>query len=452
MGHYANLWMKQKGSDYRIKTAKILNCWRKNHCISKTSKKLNISQPTIKHHLTLSKAYNKTKLNYNARLGTKDIRIQLTEKGSFIRNKVAKILKEYKKHKNIRTVSQNCKTERHVASNFLKLSKFYKPLLKSRIEKEMGEKNSQRRRDLALVMNEWRKSHSVNKVAKKLNVSLSSVLRKIKHSKLYQNSKYKRTNCLSNYSSNELKIKNSPYRQQLSKILKTWKKCRSMRQTAISLNISENKVVKMLNTSLWYKNRKQHSQQEKTYCRIWIKKIWSVGHKGGQCSICGNTDIFSMEFHHVSKNKEATISDIIQKRRTYNIEDLKKELKKCQLLCRNCHQELHHPNPQNIKYKNILFKINGYYKCSKCGYHKNSACLEFHHTDPKLKTIEMGRLCREGVAMGTINKHKEEIKNCKLLCCNCHSLEQINIGKFNKIKLHIEIGIRLINTSYPIMW
>lgn len=64
--------------------------------------------------------------------------------------------------------------------------------------------------------------------------------------------------------------------------------------------------------------------------------------KGGECEICGyNKCIAAMTFHHRDpKTKEYTldVSSIIK----FKKELLLKELNKCDLLCFNCHMELHH--------------------------------------------------------------------------------------------------------------
>lgn len=53
--------------------------------------------------------------------------------------------------------------------------------------------------------------------------------------------------------------------------------------------------------------------------------------------------------------------------------------------------------------------------CSKCGYNKCIAALEFHHTDPSTKTSAIKEL-----AMMSWVKIANEAKKCVLLCANCH--------------------------------
>jgi len=57
------------------------------------------------------------------------------------------------------------------------------------------------------------------------------------------------------------------------------------------------------------------------------------------CEICGYKKCsFALVFHHWRKNKEFEMNQIVGR----SIEDIKKEMKKCKILCMNCHAELHH--------------------------------------------------------------------------------------------------------------
>lgn len=69
------------------------------------------------------------------------------------------------------------------------------------------------------------------------------------------------------------------------------------------------------------------------------RKQQCVALKGGKCIFCGyNKYVGSLEFHHVDPSKKQYN---ISKLRSYSITEIKKELDKCILLCRNCHGELH---------------------------------------------------------------------------------------------------------------
>ena len=66
----------------------------------------------------------------------------------------------------------------------------------------------------------------------------------------------------------------------------------------------------------------------------------AISYGGGKCVLCGyNKCIQALEFHHInSKDKEFGIS---AKGYTRSWEKVKNELKKCILVCANCHREAH---------------------------------------------------------------------------------------------------------------
>jgi hypothetical protein len=68
------------------------------------------------------------------------------------------------------------------------------------------------------------------------------------------------------------------------------------------------------------------------------QKAKCVEYLGGACVKCGyNICQAAMDFHH-REDKEFTLSHRIN----YRWERLTKELDKCDLLCANCHRELHY--------------------------------------------------------------------------------------------------------------
>jgi hypothetical protein len=78
-------------------------------------------------------------------------------------------------------------------------------------------------------------------------------------------------------------------------------------------------------------------------------KEQAVKYKGGCCSKCGyNTCLRSLDFHHLDdKIKEFSISSYVG----MNFEDIKTELDKCILVCRNCHGEIHDEIEQQKRYR-----------------------------------------------------------------------------------------------------
>lgn len=79
-------------------------------------------------------------------------------------------------------------------------------------------------------------------------------------------------------------------------------------------------------------------------------------------------------------------------------------------LCGSCRVKKYR---QNVKQKAIDM-FGG--KCSKCGYSKCNAALQFHHLDPTQKEIKISAPNNK-----SWEKVKEELKKCILVCANCHA-------------------------------
>jgi hypothetical protein len=69
-------------------------------------------------------------------------------------------------------------------------------------------------------------------------------------------------------------------------------------------------------------------------------KILAIEYKGGKCSVCGYSNCSrALEFHHRDPNgKDFGVS---RSGHTMSLTRLKVELDKCDMLCANCHRELH---------------------------------------------------------------------------------------------------------------
>lgn len=93
------------------------------------------------------------------------------------------------------------------------------------------------------------------------------------------------------------------------------------------------------------------SSNEKT--KRWRGKIKEKCLKlmGGKCILCGYDYCNqALEFHHIDKNgKEFSISTIIAG--ATPISEILEELKKCVILCANCHREVHYKNKKIENYK-----------------------------------------------------------------------------------------------------
>lgn len=94
------------------------------------------------------------------------------------------------------------------------------------------------------------------------------------------------------------------------------------------------------------KNKKvtlDRNKRNKKKSRDWYNKFKS----NLKCNRCPENHPSCLEFHHIDPNeKEFAISILIGT--TYSINKIKKEIKKCEILCANCHRKHHY----NEKHKN----------------------------------------------------------------------------------------------------
>ena len=90
----------------------------------------------------------------------------------------------------------------------------------------------------------------------------------------------------------------------------------------------------------------QNTGPRRRMCNICVSRIrrfrakrTAVKWLGGKCNRCGWVgDIAAFEFHHPGDNKEFDIGTVSNRAWATIV----KELKKCELLCSNCHRTEHH--------------------------------------------------------------------------------------------------------------
>ena len=163
----------------------------------------------------------------------------------------------------------------------------------------------------------------------------------------------------------------------------------------------------------------------------YAKKLKAIDYLGGSCKECKENNLFKLTFHHRDPNeKEFTISDA----KNSSWSKIKKEIDNCDILCQNCHRELHYnlkKDEERRKNKFVYLEYSGS-SCIKCGYNKCQAALTFHHRDPNEKEFNIGGLNERIKTLSELNEViKEELDKCDLLCSNCHVLEHTDIEFFN---------------------
>lgn len=89
----------------------------------------------------------------------------------------------------------------------------------------------------------------------------------------------------------------------------------------------------------YYKNRKE--EKERTAQRTKDLKNWFRDYKKQfEYEKCGESHPACIDFHHEAE-KEASVSNLVSKNNTSKSR-IKDEVKKCKVLCANCHRKLHY--------------------------------------------------------------------------------------------------------------
>lgn len=154
------------------------------------------------------------------------------------------------------------------------------------------------------------------------------------------------------------------------------------------------------------------------------------------CVICGQDNIFTLEFDHIDPStKRETISSL--SRRAINYSHIETEIEKCQVLCTCCHRRKNHntqswyrvletenlTKDRKYKAKNVrrLLDVLSTRSCVECG-ENDPIVLEFDHLDRTTKCDSIGNLIGRSRGWAKIQR---EIDKCQVLCSNCHKLKTV---------------------------
>lgn len=147
-------------------------------------------------------------------------------------------------------------------------------------------------------------------------------------------------------------------------------------------------------------------------------RAWVDDYKGQRgCGSCDASDPIVLDLHHRDPaDKEMAVGEMI----TYGHgrESLLEEMAKCDVVCANCHRQLHHTTPEFGDRRWVYEYKRASEGCVECGT-QEPACLEFHHVDDE-KHSTVARLLADGRPLERV---REEIARCELLCANCHRRE-----------------------------
>lgn len=172
------------------------------------------------------------------------------------------------------------------------------------------------------------------------------------------------------------------------------------------------------------KNLKKTQSDRKKHLRHSLKSI-VIKKKSAPCEDCGGSyPYYCMDLDHIDpKTKICDINFMVRYYQKFTEHAITEELKKCRLLCANCHRHRTHSvvkyhgrsskDGYLIKSREILKDLKNK-PCEDCRKSFNSYSLDFDHVRGK-KEYNVSRL-----AYLAKDKLLAEIAKCDLVCACCH--------------------------------
>ena len=118
-------------------------------------------------------------------------------------------------------------------------------------------------------------------------------------------------------------------------ILKLRAEGKTYDQIQVLLNCSKGTIAYHCGEGQKEKYRENNQRRQKKN-RQWLEDIKNKLF----CEICKESRYWILDFHHTDPNeKEGSVSRLI---RSVSKDRVLEEIKKCQVLCANCHRDLHH--------------------------------------------------------------------------------------------------------------
>jgi len=180
--------------------------------------------------------------------------------------------------------------------------------------------------------------------------------------------------------------------------------------------------------------------EKKIYVRdlAFKKKVKGFRLLGGKCNICSEKDIRCIDFHHIDKSeKSAGINHL----RNNKWEILESEIKKCILLCTNCHRKEHKNDITKRfarKNKEVFLLYKNTFECNLCGFSDDICCLDFHHFNKEEKEFSIGNetIFKRFESISDLPFYlKKELDKCVVLCGNCHRKEH---SEYRSVDIDVE--------------
>jgi predicted DNA-binding protein (UPF0251 family) len=165
------------------------------------------------------------------------------------------------------------------------------------------------------------------------------------------------------------------------------------------------------------------------------RKVELIKQKGGCCEKCGyNKNIAAFDFHHKNPEEKEYQLDVRKLANTSMIK-LIEELKKCTLLCANCHREEHSPDLDFNKVNEFLKNIdNSIIDIKKIGKPKCLDCeIEINYTYKRC--VSCNNKYKRKVERPELEMLLNEIKiNSQEWCAKKYNVSRTTIKRWIKNK------------------
>ena len=148
-----------------------------------------------------------------------------------------------------------------------------------------------------------------------------------------------------------------------------------------------------------------------------------------KCTDCGESNIEVLEFDHIKGKKKDKVPRILL---DYAWPVVLKEIKKCEIVCSNCHRLRTEQRINSYRYRFFNNEIRGDifkdFALSKLSFSHCKDCkttlgivLDYDHRNRKTKTAKIADIIRRRNCV-TIQDLQAEIKKCDVRCANCHRI------------------------------
>lgn len=97
-----------------------------------------------------------------------------------------------------------------------------------------------------------------------------------------------------------------------------------------------------------YKDHKQKYIDQAHNYRDKVREWFTELKKTLKCEKCGEDRYWVLDFHHFMKDKESCVSTLIN---DCSKKKILAEIKKCRVLCANCHRDIHHFSIMKMRMK-----------------------------------------------------------------------------------------------------